>query len=93
MKKQVTPSCSEYSWLQEAHTVCKYEPVRVTPDQWYPRGWDIGPTFDGPLPQAQLDTRSHGHSTKGNLYIYIHAINEAIEQHSVNGQVSTNPIR
>ena len=24
-------------------------------DRLYPRGWDTGPTFDGPLPQAQLD--------------------------------------
>ena len=33
-----------------------------------PPGWDIGPTFDGPLPQAQLDAPYLGHSTKGNLY-------------------------
>ena len=27
--------------------------------------------FDGPLPHAQLDAQSHGHSAKGNLYTYI----------------------
>ena len=32
------------------HIVRNYEPACVTRDQWYPRGWDIGPTFDGPLP-------------------------------------------
>ena len=36
------------------HTLCKYEPVCVMRDRWYPRGWDIGPTFDGPLPRPSL---------------------------------------
>ena len=43
-------------------------------DWWYPRGWDIGPTFDGPLSQAQLDALFHGHSAKGNLYAYIQTL-------------------
>ena len=33
--------------------------------------YDIGPTFDGPLSQAQLDARFHGHFMKGSLYTYI----------------------
>ena len=40
----------------------------MTRDRSYPRGWDIEHTFDEPLPQAQLDARSHGHSTKGAVF-------------------------
>ena len=29
--------------------VHEYESACVTRDWWYPRGWNIGPTFDGPL--------------------------------------------
>ena len=52
--------------------MCKYEPVCVTRDRWYPLGWYIEPTFDGPLPHAQLDARYQGQSTKGNLYTHMH---------------------
>ena len=41
----------------------KYEPAYGKRDQWYLRGWDIGPPW-GPLPQARLDSLYHGHSTK-----------------------------
>ena len=44
----------------------------MTRDQWYPRGRVIGPTFDGPFPQVQLDARFHGHFTKGNFYTHTH---------------------
>ena len=50
----------------------EYEPVRVTRYRWYRGVGTLDPLFDGPLPQAQLDARFHGHSTKGNLYPYIH---------------------
>ena len=43
-------------------------------DQWYPQGWDIGPTFDGPLPQARVDAQSHGHPTKENLLLNMHTV-------------------
>ena len=31
------------------------------------RGWDLGPTFDGPLPQVQLDAWFQGQFHKGRL--------------------------
>ena len=31
-------------------------------------GWDTGPTFDGPLPQDQLDTPFHGQPL--NIHTY-----------------------
>ena len=52
----------------------KYELAGVTRDRWCLRSWYIGPIFDGPLPQGQLDVRSHGHSKKGKLYTYIHTL-------------------
>ena len=58
---------------------------------------ELGPTFDGPLPQAQLDTLSHGHSTKGNLcstYIQIRiAFDLRYRKNVVFHAIETDPVQ
>ena len=56
------------------HILRKYEAACVTRDRWYPRGWDIGPTFWwAPPPRPSWTPDPMGTSTKGNLYTYIQA--------------------